>query len=232
LKKGRLISLLVSTGLEQLDSVLGGDGYPERSSILVAGAPGVGKEALGYWFTRSGLLSGDHCIYVTHLAVSEVLEDMKGFHVPTDRLPVWLAPDQEGKKHLDVSDLTSLSSNIKEAVREGAGKRIRVVSDILSPLLMLNSADTIYKLFGQLLSASKQSNSVFLSTIEEGMHQPQVLSAMEQLFDGVLELRLYEEGPRVDPLFRVRKMRGLTPRPKYYTYEFSKGNMEIKAYAR
>ena len=223
---------MVSTGLEQLDSVLGGDGYPERSSILVAGPPGVGKEALGYWFVRSGLLSGDFCLYVTHLAVSEVLEDMRAFKISMDRLPAWIAAEGSPKK-CDIGDLTSLSTSIKETLRANAGdgKRLRVVTDILSSLLMLNSADTIYRFFTQLLAGSKQNNAVFVATIEEGMHQPQVLTAMEQLFDGVLELRLYEEGPRVDPLFRVRKMRGMVPRPNYYRYEFSRGKMEISAYA-
>ena len=37
---------MVSTGLEQLDNVLGGGGYPEKSSILVAWPPGVEKEAI------------------------------------------------------------------------------------------------------------------------------------------------------------------------------------------
>ncbi len=222
---------MVSTGLEQLDTVLGGDGYPEKSSILVAGPPGVGKEALGYWFTRSGLVVGDPCLYVTHLAVSEVLEDLKAFRISTDKLPSWIASEGSESK-VDMNDLTSISATVKESIRKNVvdGKRIRVVTDVLSPLLMLNPPDTIYRFFGQLLADSKKNNAVFLATIEEGMHQPQVLAAMEQLFDGVLELRLYEEGPRVEPLFRVRKMRGLQPRPTYYRYEFSKGKMEMTPY--
>jgi KaiC/GvpD/RAD55 family RecA-like ATPase len=224
---------LVSTGFEQLDTVLGGDGYPEKSSILVAGPPGVGKEALGYWFTRLGLLSGDFCIYVTHLAVSEVLEDMRAFRISTDKLPIWIAPEGSQLK-CDVNDLVGLSSTIKETIQKNSvnGKRIRVVTDVLSSLLMLNSADSIYRFFAQLMTGAKQSNAVFLATMEEGMHQPQVLAAMEQLFDGVLELRLYEEGPRVEPLFRVRKMRGVAPRPNYFRYGFSDGKMEISAYVK
>jgi circadian clock protein KaiC len=224
---------LVSTGLEQLDTVLGGDGYPEKSSILVAGPPGVGKEALGYWFARSGLVAGDPCLYVTHLAVSEVLEDLRAFHISTDKLPSWIAAEG-GEARCDMSDLTSISATVKELIRKNTveGKRIRVVADILSPLLMLNPGDTIYRFFSQLLSDSKKNNAVFLATIEEGMHPPQILAAMEQLFDGVLELRLYEEGPRVEPLFRVRKMRGMEPRPSYFRYEFSKGKMEMTPYVQ
>jgi circadian clock protein KaiC len=224
---------MVSTGLEKLDTLLGGDGYPERSSILVSGPPGVGKEALGYWFTRSGLIAGDFCLYVTRLSVSEVLEDMKAFHISSDRLPLWISAEG-GQSRFDINDLTSLSTSIKESIRRSAsdGRRTRVVTDILSPLLMLNSPDTIYRFFNQLLADSKQNNAVFLATIEEGMHQPQVLAAMQQLFDGVLELRLYEEGPNVEPLFRVRKMRGMGPQPRYFRYEFSKGKMEITPYVK
>lgn len=40
------------------------------------------------------------------------------------------------------------------------------------------------------------------------MHPPNVLAAMQQLFDGVVELKLYEDGLRVLPLLRIRKMKG------------------------
>jgi circadian clock protein KaiC len=224
---------LVSTGLEQLDGVLGGEGYPERSSILVTGPPGVGKEALGYWFTRSGLTSGDPCIYVTHLAVSEVLADMRAFRVSTDTRPVWIA-SEGGEIRCDIDDLVGISSKIKDIVQKSSaqGKTVRVVTDILSSLLMLNSSDSIYRFLSHLLSDVKRNNAIFLATIEEGMHDPKANAAMEQLFDGVLELRLYEEGRNIEPLFRIRKMRGLAPLPKYFRYDFADGKMEISAYVK
>jgi len=69
---------LVSSGVPSLDNVLGSDGYPDKSAILVEGPPGIGKEALCYWFVRSGLVQGDYCLYATHRPVSDVLRDMKG----------------------------------------------------------------------------------------------------------------------------------------------------------
>jgi KaiC/GvpD/RAD55 family RecA-like ATPase len=68
--------------------------------------------------------------------------------------------------------------------------------------------------------------------LEEGMHPPNVLVAMEQLFDGVIELRLYEEGLKVLPLLRIRKMRGLPPQPGFYNFSFSGSGMEVTAYDR
>ena len=194
------------------------------------GPPGIGKEALGYWFTQSGLSQGDFCLYVTRLSVKEVQQDERGFGVDTQqRVPLWYA-SEGGQIKYDVNDLAGLSFNIKEVLRQNAGRRVRIVIDTVSSLLMLNQPETVYRLLTQLFADVKQYDAVLVATIEEGMHQPQVLAAMQQLFDGVLEMRLYEEGLRVIPLLRVRKMRGAPPQPGYYNFSFSKVGMEVHAY--
>jgi KaiC/GvpD/RAD55 family RecA-like ATPase len=216
----------VSSGIPSLDPLLD-DGYPDRSTILVVGPSGIGKEALGYWFTHSGLTQGDFCLYVTRLSVKEVLQDEKGFGIETrQRVPVWLASDG-GQIKYDVNDLAGLSYNIKEVLKQNAGRRIRIVIDTISSLLMLNLPETVYKFLTQLFADVKQYDAVLLATLEYGMHQPQVIAAMEQLFDGVLEMRLYEDGLRLVPLLRVQKMRGIPPQPAYFNFSLSRTGMEL-----
>ena len=99
---------------------------------------------------------------------------------------------------------------------------MRVVVDVLSSLLMLNPPETIYRFLTQLFADVKQYDVVLFATLEEGMHQPQVLVAMQQLFDGVVEMRLYEEGLRVLPCLRVRKMRGVPPQPGYFNFSLTR----------
>jgi circadian clock protein KaiC len=223
---------LVSSGLPALDKVLAGDGYPDKSTILVVGPPGIGKEALGYWFTHSGLVQGDFCLYVTRLSVKEVLQDEKGFGVDTQqRVPLWFASNG-GQFKCDVNDLAGLSAGIKDILAKNAGRRCRVVVDVVSSLLMLNSPETIYRLLSQLFDEVKKSDVVLLATLEEGMHRQEVMASMQQLFDGVVEMRLYEDGLRVVPLLRIRKMRGVPPQPGYYDFSFSKSGMEISAHAK
>jgi len=222
---------LASSGVPALDKLLV-DGYPDKSAILVVGPPGIGKEALGYWFTQTGLVQGDFCFYVTRLSVREVLQDVKGFGIDMQqKVPLWLSSDG-GQIRYDVNDLAGLSFNIKEVLKQNSGRRIRIVVDVLSSLLMLNQPETIYKLLDQLLADAKQYDAVILATLEEGMHKPEVLAAMQQLFDGVVELKLYEEGLRVLPLLRVRKMRGIPPNPVYYNFSFTKNCMEVQQYVR
>ena len=169
---------------------------------------------------------------MTRLSVREVLQDERGFGIDTQqRVPLWFASDG-GQIKYDVSDLAGLSHNIKETLKQNAGRRIRIVTDVLSSLLMLNPPETIYKLLSQLFADVKQYDAVVLATLEEGMHKPEVLAAMQQLFDGVVELRLYEEGLRVLPLLRIRKMRGIPPQPGHYNFSFSKIGLELSAYAK
>jgi len=221
---------MASTGIRELDQLLGG-GYPDRSSILIIGPPGIGKESLGYRFTQSGMLQGDFCLYATRLSVPEVLQDVKAFNIQPWLQPLWLA-NNGGQLKIDVNDLTSLSFNIKETVRKVGDRNVRIVADVLSPILMLNPPDTVYRFLSQLLAEIKQYSSVFLALIEEGMHQPQALAAMSELFDGVVELKLYEEGFRIVPLLRIRKMRGVPPQLAYFRFTISKGLMEVTSYAK
>jgi len=223
---------LASTGLSSLDQLLGSEGYPDKSTILVVGPPGIGKEAIGYWFTQSGLMQKDFCLHVTRLPTREVLQDVKAFGIDfSQNGPFWFS-SEGGELKFDVNDLSGISINMKEVLKKNSTRRIRVVTDVISSLLMLNPPETVYKFLTQLFAAVKQYDAVLVATLEEGMHPPNVLAAMQQLFDGVIELRLYEEGLKVLPLLRIRKMRGVPPQPGYYNFSFSRSGMEVTAYAR
>lgn len=222
---------MVSTGIGSLDRVLGGDGYPDRSSILVLGPPGIGKEALGYWFLRSGLVQGDYCLYATHRPVSDVLRDMKGMGIPADKVPDWLASFGSPVK-CDLKDPTGISYNIKEMVHRNRERRVKVVTDVLSPLLVLNPLESMYNYWSALLSDVKLQDSVLLALAEDGMHPPNTLATVEQLFDGVIEMKLYEEGLLITPLFRVRKMLGIPPLHGYFRFSVTNTGMEVLPHVR
>jgi len=222
---------LASSGIPSLDNLLG-DGYPDRSTILVTSQPVIAKEALGYWFTHSGLVQGDFCLYVTRLAVRDVLKDEKSFGIDSDnRVPFWIA-SEGGQMKYDPNDLASLSFNIKEVLKQNSGRRIRIVADVLSSLLMLNQQETMYRYVTQLFADVKQYDAVLLATMEDGMHSLQAVTAMQQLFDGIVEMKMYEEGFRVFPLLRVPKMRGGRSQPGYFNFNLTSNGMELSPYAK
>lgn len=170
---------MASSGIPALDKLLA-DGYPDRSAILIVGPPGIGKEALGYRFAQTGLLKGDFSLYVTKRSVHDVLRDAKGFGVDyKSRIPFLIARDG-GQSKLNINDLAGVSFNLKEVLKANQNSRIRVVMDIVSPLLMLNPPDTVYRFLSQLIDDVKQYDAVMLVTLEEGMHPPQVNAAMQR----------------------------------------------------
>ena len=221
-----------STGFVELDKLIGGDGYPDRSAILVIGPPGIGKEALGYRFAYSGLQQAEFCLYATALTVRDVLQDIRAFGLDTsEKVPLWFS-SEGGQLKYDLNDLSNISFNLKDVLKKNADRRIRIVIDSFSPYLMLNAPETIYKFLAQLILEVKHYDAVLFGTIEEGMHVPQVIAAMQQLFDGVIELRFFEDGLRLAPLLRVRKMRGAPPEAGYYNFSISRSGMKISTYVK
>jgi KaiC/GvpD/RAD55 family RecA-like ATPase len=165
-------------------------------------------------------------LFATHRPVSDVLRDMKGIGISAERVPDWIASSGSPLK-LDLREPTALSFNIKQAVHQNKNRRVRVATDVLSPLLVLNSVESMYGFWTQLISDLKQQDCVIFALGEEGMHAPTVLTTMEQLFDGVIEMRLYEEGLAITPLFRVKKMLGLPPLHGYLRFSVSSTGMEV-----
>jgi len=209
-----------------------GDGYPDRSTILVVGPPGIGKQGLGYWFTNFGLAHGDVSLYVTRLAIHEVLHDIGGFGIDTVGIkPVWLASDSRDTKY-DPNNIDGLSSSILDFLKKNANSKIRITIDVLSSLLVLDSPEIIYRFLTELFSEIKRYDVVLLATLEDSMHKPEVVATMEQLFDGVLEFRMYEDRMRLLPLLRIAKMRGMIPSSSYYLTSFSKTGMEVNPYVK
>ncbi|HYB76141.1 MAG TPA: ATPase domain-containing protein [Nitrososphaerales archaeon] len=223
---------MASSGFPSLDKLLGHEGYPDRSAILIIGPPGIGKEALGYRFAYSGLESGEFSAYATSLAVRDILQDVKAFGIDiSQNVPFWFAASG-GQLNYDVNDLASVSFNIKDILKKNSERKVRIVIESFSPFLMLNPPDTVYKFLSQLIAEVRESNAVLFGTLEEGMHSPEVLAAMQLLFDGVLEMRFFEEGLRLVPLMRIKKMRGAPPEAGYYRFSISRSGMEVGAYAR
>jgi class 3 adenylate cyclase/KaiC/GvpD/RAD55 family RecA-like ATPase len=222
----------VPSGIENLDEILGG-GYPDKSTILVVSPPGIAKEVLGYWFTYSGLGHGDFCLYITRLPINDILRDAKAFGVDySQKIPLWMA-SRGGQIKLELNDLASLSFNIKEILNKNGKRRVRIVTDVLSSLLLLNQPEVIYRFLSQLFDEIKQHDVILLATLEDGMHPSQVLTAIEHLFDGVVELKLFEEGlMRAQPLLRVLKMRGAQVEQSYFSFAFTRTGMEVIPFAK
>jgi TolB-like protein/Flp pilus assembly protein TadD len=197
---------LESSGVPELDRVIGG-GYPSPSAILVEGQVELGKERLLYRFLQSQA-SSDYRIFVTNSSRSEIVKDAEANGVDLGSGMAWIAKDG-GEASCNIEDLASLSFSLKDLLRRNEGRPARIAFTALSPILMRNSSESVYKFLDQLVGEIKQHQAVLLATFEQGMHPTQVAASMEQLFDGVISMEIGEKGNRTATLLRVRKMKGV-----------------------
>jgi KaiC/GvpD/RAD55 family RecA-like ATPase len=219
----------VSTGVPDLDKILGSAGYPRNSAILIIGPPSIGKEALGYRFIQSGLDLGDVCLHATRLSAREVAQDQKPYHIEpkgSDGQPYLLAREG-GQARFDVKDPEGFLANMRELLKNNADRRIRIFIDFLSSILILNPVETSYRFVDELLTETKKHDVVLVATLEEGMHSQQIQTAMKQIFDGFIELTLNRVGLSVFPLLSIGKMRGLSPQGSYYSFSFKKSGINL-----
>lgn len=196
---------MVSTGVPALDRLLSG-GYPERSAILIEGPSSNEKERLAYHFIQAGLDVGDFCLFVTRLTPSDVMIDAKALGVDLNRGTFWMCPEK-GDRSFVPGDLASVSFGIKSILKEQGDRRARVLFDLTSQLLMSNSTESVYRFTEQLLTDLRKYDASVLATVQEDMHQSQVIASLELLFDGVLGVRRIADNAEV----KVKKMRGIKP---------------------
>jgi circadian clock protein KaiC len=69
----------ISTGIEGLDSILGGGLTPYRT-YLVEGEPGTGKTTTGLQFLAEGARNGESVAYITLAETAEELEAVAESH--------------------------------------------------------------------------------------------------------------------------------------------------------
>ncbi|MBJ6798788.1 circadian clock protein KaiC [Geomonas propionica] len=76
----------ISSGVERLDSMLGGKGYYRGSSILVTGTAGIGKSSLAAHFVNAGCKRGERCLYFAfEESQNQIIRNMRSIGLDLDR---------------------------------------------------------------------------------------------------------------------------------------------------
>lgn len=72
----------ISTGVERLDTMLGGKGYFRGSSVLISGTAGTGKSSLCAHFAEATCRSGERCLYFAfEESASQIIRNMRSIGI-------------------------------------------------------------------------------------------------------------------------------------------------------
>ena len=202
-----------------------GGSLPDASSILISGDPGSGKTTLAQQILYDELSRSKPCIIITYDTFpSNILERMNEFG--------WNPKDYQTRNKLDIIDCYSATAGVTEGVvpqpfdltnvsiflsatmEKLGNQQITIVLDSLIPIFSETESKHAISFIQSIAGKVKKAGGKLILTLSTGSVHPELFHKVESLVDGVVELRMVEEGQILKRYLLVRKMdrRHIIPR--------------------
>jgi KaiC domain protein len=209
---------MLSTGIEGLDSLMGG-GIPEGHIVTIFGAYGTGKTTFALHFIYEGLKSGENCIFIS-LDEDEksIIDTAKGFgmdfEVYRDNVEILRLDAITVKESLD-----KVRSDLAETIKQMGARRL--VIDTVSVLESLFDERERWIALVYLRDMIKLSGvtAIFTSEADRTTQSTTKYGVLEYVSDGAVALKYIRRSEIDEPVLalevvkmrRVKHSRKLTP---------------------
>jgi len=186
----------VSSGIADLDLITEG-GFRNPGNIILVGPTGIEKSAAAYHFAAAAEEDEMSFIICANTSPEDIMEKASTFGIDLkkenvsfiDCYSATLGKEKEPTdKVMSVPGpgaLNDLSLALNEAIRQSAGKRMRIVFDTLSAFILYNPKDSIRKFLNVIEGRLKSAGATTLFLLDEGVHEKQMISLMEQGSDEI-----------------------------------------------
>lgn len=179
------------------------------TNMLVSGPAMSGKRQLMLEILSHGASQGEGSVIVTAndggSKVYEKYQKVGGEKEPYLRIVDSVGSDG-GTDVDDVirtcgspGDLTGMGIEFSQLSKETASKgidNVRVGFDSLSPVLMYVDLERLFRFLHVFTRQIQTKNWIGLFAIDPDSHEAQVMNTLNQLFDGILQIRVPDEGGR------------------------------------
>jgi KaiC/GvpD/RAD55 family RecA-like ATPase len=191
LKKSRM-----PAGVAELDLILEG-GFANPGNVIVIGPSGTEKAVLAYHFAAAAASNENSYIICGNSSARDIIKKAATFGISLDRPNVYFIdcysatlgkPAESTPTVMTISGpsaLNDLSLMLNEAMKASTGKRMRVVFDTLSTFVVYNPKDSIRKFLTVIDGRLKSAGATTLFLIDEGVHDKQLVSLLEQGMDEI-----------------------------------------------
>ncbi|MDY6965431.1 MAG: RAD55 family ATPase [Halobacteriota archaeon] len=244
------ISDRISSGVENFDSLIYG-GLLRGSSVVIQGPYGGEKEIFCNQFVKEGLVNdGAVVVVLSRMSPDEFKQQLKDIGVEPEeyeekdllKIVDWyswktenvIGVERDMKSVLKSSrDLSSVGIALGKAIDELAYAPVtRGFVEMLSPAMKDFDFEVVYD-FSQSMRAKFRKNDITgLFLIEKKMHDPESLSALHQIFDGIIDIVRFREDKDKLTEKVVRKlavsMVGTRFEPGFKLLELDKKGLSVK----
>ncbi|HKG53338.1 MAG TPA: circadian clock protein KaiC [Anaerolineales bacterium] len=219
----------ISTGVKELDEMLGNKGYYRGSTILISGTAGTGKSSLSAAFVDAACRRGERCLYFAfEESTDQILRNMRSINID-------LAPHvKKGLLHFHVARPTLYGLEMHLVTMYDLIKQYKpdiVVLDPITDFFAVGSKAEVKAALTRIIDYLKmnQITGLFTSYTTEDEGVDQTVVGVSSLIDTWLNLRnLENNGERHRGLF-VLKSRGMPHSRQIRSFELTDAGIQIGA---
>jgi circadian clock protein KaiC len=199
----------ISTGIADLDQMLGGKGYFRGSSILVSGTAGTGKTSLAAHFVDAACRRGERCIlFTSEESPAQVARNMRSIGLVIEP---WM---KKGLLSVDATRPTFHGLEMHLFRIHKLVERLRprvVVFDPLTTYLTLSGSLEVKLMLTRLIDflKSHQITALFNSLTEGGNEETQTEMGVSSLMDTWILLQNLEGNGERNRVLYILKSRGM-----------------------
>jgi len=217
----------VSSGIDRLDAMLGGQGYYRGSSILISGTAGTGKTSFAAQFANAACRRGERCLYFAfEESPSQVVRNMRSIGID---LQPWV---ESGLLQIHASRPMAfgLESHLVEMRRIVDGFLPgSVIIDPISNLVNVGTEGDVRSMLTRLIDYLKTKGITTLCTSlinsDSGIEAGQGISS---LMDTWLSLRFIESDSERNRGLSVMKSRGMAHSNQIREYLLTSSGVVLK----
>lgn len=227
----------VSTGVEGLDEMLGGEGFFRNSSILISGTAGTGKSIFAAHFANAACERGERCLYFAfEESPSQILRNMRSVGLDLER---WI---DRGLLRIIASRPTStgLEGHLARMHRDiSEFKPSVVVIDPITNLVTAGEAAAVKSMLTRLIDYLKMNNitAVFTNLTIKGYVEETAIG-ISSLMDAWILLREMEVlvrdvsggAPERQRAIHLLKSRGMSHSRKMEPFEISDDGIQMLSF--
>ena len=219
----------VSTGVKELDEMLGGHGYYRGSTILLSGTAGTGKSSLAAAFVDAACQRGERCLYFAfEESADQILRNMRSIginlaaHVKRGLLEFHVARPTVYGLEMHLVTMYDLIKKFKPTI---------VILDPITDFFAVGSLGEVKAAITRIIDFLKmnQITALFTSYTTEDEGFDQTVVGVSSLIDTWISLRnLENNGERHRGLF-VLKSRGMPHSRQIRSFELTDQGIKLGA---
>jgi circadian clock protein KaiC len=224
--KHRVSAGRVSTGLQDLDAMVGGKGYARGSSILVSGGAGTGKTSVAAYLVDAACERKEKCLYFAfEESEAQILGNLRSIGLD---LEPWLRKDLL-RVHAARPTTSGLEGHLNVMHRMIEEQKPRVVIvDPISNLISVGTSIEVRAMLARLIDFMKvkQTTAMFTSLTSDEI-LPAADIGISSFMDTWIVLRNVEVNGELIRALNVLKSRGMAHSNQVREFVFTSKGLEI-----